>query len=55
MNELVNDGVTLSKHEINVCFINSLPKKWLSFNQSLKNSNHVRDLDLATFFWKVQV
>nr|GFC16784.1 retrovirus-related Pol polyprotein from transposon TNT 1-94 [Tanacetum cinerariifolium] len=29
LNELVNDGVTLSKHEINVGFVNSLLEKWL--------------------------
>ncbi|GJX32963.1 hypothetical protein Tco_0242818 [Tanacetum coccineum] len=27
LNELANDGVTLSKHEINVGFVNSLPEK----------------------------
>ncbi|GJV85179.1 hypothetical protein Tco_1525077 [Tanacetum coccineum] len=32
LNELANDGVTLSKHEINVGFMNSLPEKWLSFS-----------------------
>ncbi|GJU60979.1 hypothetical protein Tco_1238745 [Tanacetum coccineum] len=32
LNELTNDGVTLSKHEINVGFMNSLPEKWLSFS-----------------------
>ncbi|GKA58338.1 hypothetical protein Tco_0757526 [Tanacetum coccineum] len=36
-NELSNDGVKLSKHEINVAFVNSLPEKWLSFSQGLKN------------------
>ncbi|GJW49829.1 hypothetical protein Tco_0091180 [Tanacetum coccineum] len=30
MNELVNDGINLSKLEINTGFINGLPKKWLS-------------------------
>ncbi|GJW21837.1 retrovirus-related pol polyprotein from transposon TNT 1-94 [Tanacetum coccineum] len=29
MNELVNDGIKLSKLEINTGFINGLPKKWL--------------------------
>ncbi|GJS59282.1 hypothetical protein Tco_0654066 [Tanacetum coccineum] len=54
MNELVNDGVKLSKHEINIGFINNLPKKWLSFSQSLKNANHVRDSDLASLFGKIK-
>ncbi|GKD61258.1 hypothetical protein Tco_1298767 [Tanacetum coccineum] len=33
LNELANDGVNLSKHEINVGFVNSLPEKWLTFSQ----------------------
>ncbi|GKA46466.1 hypothetical protein Tco_0739349 [Tanacetum coccineum] len=52
MNELVDDGVTLSNHEISYGSINSLPKKWLKFNQSLKNSNHVRNIYLTTLFEK---
>nr|GEV00913.1 retrovirus-related Pol polyprotein from transposon TNT 1-94 [Tanacetum cinerariifolium] len=37
MNELVNDGIKLSKLEIDIGFINGLPKKWLAFCQSLRN------------------
>ncbi|GJV44097.1 hypothetical protein Tco_1428633 [Tanacetum coccineum] len=50
MNELVNDGIKLSKVEINIGFINGLPKKWLSFCQSLRNTNHVKDSELASLF-----
>nr|GEU49248.1 hypothetical protein [Tanacetum cinerariifolium] len=50
MNELVNDGINLSKLEINTGFINKLPKKWLSFCQSLRNTNHVKDSELASLF-----
>ncbi|GJT49017.1 retrovirus-related pol polyprotein from transposon TNT 1-94 [Tanacetum coccineum] len=50
MNELVNDGIKLSKLEINTDFINGLPKKWLSFCQSLKNTNNVKDSELASLF-----
>ncbi|GKB34516.1 hypothetical protein Tco_0879458 [Tanacetum coccineum] len=50
LNELSNDGVTLSKHEINVCFMNSLPKKWLSFSRGLRNANHTQTLDLADIY-----
>ncbi|GKA86927.1 hypothetical protein Tco_0808638 [Tanacetum coccineum] len=32
LNKLANDGVNLSKHEINVGFMNSLPEKWLTFS-----------------------
>ncbi|GKE03427.1 retrovirus-related pol polyprotein from transposon TNT 1-94, partial [Tanacetum coccineum] len=50
MNELVNDNIKLSKLEINTGFINGLPKKWLSFCQSLRNTNHVKDSELASLF-----
>ncbi|GJV25147.1 retrovirus-related pol polyprotein from transposon TNT 1-94 [Tanacetum coccineum] len=52
MNELVNDGIKLSKLEKNTGFINGLPKKWLSFCQSLRNINHVKDSKLASLFGK---
>ncbi|GJS29679.1 hypothetical protein Tco_0490299 [Tanacetum coccineum] len=54
MNELVNDGIKLSKLEINTGFINGLPKKWLSFCQSLRNTNHVKDSELASLFVKLK-
>ncbi|GKC77638.1 hypothetical protein Tco_1128412 [Tanacetum coccineum] len=54
MNGLVNDGIKLSKLEINTGFINGLPKKWLSFCQSLKNTNHVKDSELASLFGKLE-
>ncbi|GJW49619.1 retrovirus-related pol polyprotein from transposon TNT 1-94 [Tanacetum coccineum] len=54
MNELVNDGINLFKLEINTGFINGLPKKWLSFCQSLSNTNHVKDFELASLFGKLK-
>ncbi|GJT21257.1 hypothetical protein Tco_0891194 [Tanacetum coccineum] len=54
MNELVKDGIIISKLGINNGFINHLPKKWLSFSQSLRNANHVRDCDLASLFGKLK-
>ncbi|GJS17079.1 retrovirus-related pol polyprotein from transposon TNT 1-94 [Tanacetum coccineum] len=54
MNELVNDGIKLSKLEINTGFINGLPKKWLSFCQSLINTNHAKDSELASLFGKLK-
>ncbi|GKA66130.1 hypothetical protein Tco_0765938 [Tanacetum coccineum] len=50
MNELVNDGIRLLMLEINTSFINGLPKKWLAFCQSLKNTNHVKESELASLF-----
>ncbi|GJY05976.1 hypothetical protein Tco_0371916 [Tanacetum coccineum] len=54
MNELVNDDINLLNLEINIGFINGLPKKWLSFCQSLKNTNHVKDYELASLFRKLK-
>ncbi|GJR08320.1 retrovirus-related pol polyprotein from transposon TNT 1-94 [Tanacetum coccineum] len=34
-NELANDGANLSKHEINVGFMNSLPEKWFVYEDNL--------------------
>nr|GEU66563.1 retrovirus-related Pol polyprotein from transposon TNT 1-94 [Tanacetum cinerariifolium] len=45
LNELSNDDVNLSKHEINVGFVNSLPEKWLP-----RNANHTQTLDLADIY-----
>ncbi|GJT66152.1 hypothetical protein Tco_1017632 [Tanacetum coccineum] len=50
LNELANDGVNLSKHEINVGFVNSLPEKWLTFSQGLRNANLTQTLDLTDIY-----
>ncbi|GKA48164.1 retrovirus-related pol polyprotein from transposon TNT 1-94 [Tanacetum coccineum] len=50
LNELSNDGVYLSKHETNVGFVNSLPEKWLTFSQGLRNANHTQTLYLADIY-----
>ncbi|GJX43789.1 retrovirus-related pol polyprotein from transposon TNT 1-94 [Tanacetum coccineum] len=50
LNELTKDGVNLSKHEINVGFMNSLLEKWLTISQGFRNANHTQTLDLADFY-----
>ncbi|GJZ75839.1 hypothetical protein Tco_0640304 [Tanacetum coccineum] len=50
LNELSNDGVNLSKYEINVGFVNSLLEKWLIFSQGLRYANHTKTLDLAYIY-----
>nr|GEV55869.1 ribonuclease H-like domain-containing protein [Tanacetum cinerariifolium] len=50
LNELSNDGVNFSKHEINVGFMNNLPEKWLTFSRGLRNANHTQTLDLADIY-----
>ena len=52
LNELSNDGVILSKHEINVGFVNCLPEKWLNFSQGLRNANHIQNLELPQIYGK---
>ncbi|GJY61775.1 retrovirus-related pol polyprotein from transposon TNT 1-94 [Tanacetum coccineum] len=54
MNELVNDGIKISKLEINIGFINRFLKKWLAFCQSLRNTNHVKESELASLFGKLK-
>ncbi|GJX84379.1 hypothetical protein Tco_0335153 [Tanacetum coccineum] len=50
----INNGIKLSKLEINIGFINGLPKKWLAFYQSLRNTNHVKEFELASLFGKLK-
>ncbi|GKA62830.1 hypothetical protein Tco_0762349 [Tanacetum coccineum] len=50
INKLANDVVNLSKHEINVSFVNNLPEKWLTFSQGPRNANHTQTLDLADIY-----
>nr|GEU83679.1 retrovirus-related Pol polyprotein from transposon TNT 1-94 [Tanacetum cinerariifolium] len=50
LNEIANDGVNLSKLEIKVGIVNSLPEKWLTFSQGLRNANHTQTLDLADVY-----
>ncbi|GJV83794.1 hypothetical protein Tco_1523692 [Tanacetum coccineum] len=40
----------MSKHEINVGFMSSLPEKWLSFPQRVRNANHTQTLDLVDIY-----
>ncbi|GJQ95519.1 hypothetical protein Tco_0006658 [Tanacetum coccineum] len=53
LNEPANDGVNLFKHEINVGFMNSLPEKWLTFSQGLRNANYTQTIDLANIYESV--
>nr|GEV26523.1 retrovirus-related Pol polyprotein from transposon TNT 1-94 [Tanacetum cinerariifolium] len=50
LNEISNDGVNLFKHKINDGFVNSLPEKWPTFSQGLRNANHTQTLDLANIY-----
>nr|GEW58713.1 retrovirus-related Pol polyprotein from transposon TNT 1-94 [Tanacetum cinerariifolium] len=54
LNDLSKDGVKLSKHEINVGFVNSLPEKWFGFSQGLRNANHTQILDIADIYGRLR-
>ena len=50
LNELANDGIEFSQHEMNVGFVNCLPEKWLIFSQGLRNANLTQTLDFAKLY-----
>ncbi|GJV66801.1 hypothetical protein Tco_1482310 [Tanacetum coccineum] len=50
LNELANDGVNISKHEINVGFMNNLSEKCLTFSQGMRNARHTQTLNLANIY-----
>ncbi|GJV99555.1 hypothetical protein Tco_1554807 [Tanacetum coccineum] len=52
LNELENKGVKIPQAEFNATFVNSLPKKWLSMNQTQRANNSIKNGSLATLFGK---
>ncbi|GKC53994.1 hypothetical protein Tco_1076739 [Tanacetum coccineum] len=52
LNELENKGVKIPQAEVNATFVNSLPKKWLSMNQTQRANNSIKNGSLATLFGK---
>ncbi|GJT45435.1 retrovirus-related pol polyprotein from transposon TNT 1-94 [Tanacetum coccineum] len=52
LNDLENKGVSIPQAEVNVTFINSIPRKWLSMNQTQRANNSIKNDSLATFFRK---
>ncbi|GJX41616.1 probable LRR receptor-like serine/threonine-protein kinase [Tanacetum coccineum] len=50
LNELENKDVKISQAEVNVTFVNSLPKKWLSMNQNQRANNFIKNDSLATMY-----
>nr|GEV57132.1 putative reverse transcriptase domain-containing protein [Tanacetum cinerariifolium] len=51
-NDLENNGVTIPHAEVNATFINSLPRKWLSMNQTQRPNNSLKNDSLATLYGK---
>ncbi|GJW65329.1 hypothetical protein Tco_0117213 [Tanacetum coccineum] len=48
LNDLKNNGVTIPSPEVNATFVNSLPRKWLSMNQTQRANNSIKNKSLAT-------
>ncbi|GJW60401.1 retrovirus-related pol polyprotein from transposon TNT 1-94 [Tanacetum coccineum] len=48
LNDLENNGVTIPQAEVNATFVNSLPRKWLSMNQTQRANNFIKNDSLAT-------
>ncbi|GKA37972.1 retrovirus-related pol polyprotein from transposon TNT 1-94 [Tanacetum coccineum] len=52
LNDLENNGVTIPQAEVNATFVNSLPRKWLSMNQTQRVNNSIKNGSLATLYGK---
>ncbi|GJV65584.1 retrovirus-related pol polyprotein from transposon TNT 1-94 [Tanacetum coccineum] len=52
LNDLENNVVTISQAEVNATFVNSLPRKWLSMNQTQRANNSIKNDYLATLYDK---
>nr|GEU48664.1 hypothetical protein [Tanacetum cinerariifolium] len=52
LNELENNGVTIPQAKVNATFVNSLPRKWLSMNQTQRANNTIKNESLATLYGK---
>nr|GEU96439.1 retrovirus-related Pol polyprotein from transposon TNT 1-94 [Tanacetum cinerariifolium] len=42
LNDLENNGVTIPQAKVNATFVNSLPRKWLSMNQTQRANNSIQ-------------
>ncbi|GJY14861.1 retrovirus-related pol polyprotein from transposon TNT 1-94 [Tanacetum coccineum] len=52
LNDLENNGVSIPQDEVNATFVNSLPRKWLSMNQTQRANNSIKNDSLATLYGK---
>ncbi|GJW79116.1 hypothetical protein Tco_0140798 [Tanacetum coccineum] len=49
LNDLKNNGVSISQAEVNATFVNNLPRKWLSMNQTQRANNSIKNDTLALY------
>ncbi|GJZ47563.1 hypothetical protein Tco_0601395 [Tanacetum coccineum] len=52
LNDLENNGVCIPQAEVNATLVNSLPRKWLSMNQTQRANNPIKNDSLATLYGK---
>ncbi|GJU79645.1 hypothetical protein Tco_1282010 [Tanacetum coccineum] len=52
LNDLENNGVSIPQVEVNATFVNSLPRKWLSMNQTHRANKSIKNDSLATMYGK---
>ncbi|GJV87727.1 hypothetical protein Tco_1531665 [Tanacetum coccineum] len=52
LNDLENNGVIISQSEVNATFVNNLPSKWMSMNQTQRANNSIKNDSLAALYGK---
>ncbi|GJR15010.1 retrovirus-related pol polyprotein from transposon TNT 1-94 [Tanacetum coccineum] len=52
LNDLENNGVFIPQAEVNATFVNSLPRKWLSMNQTQRANNSIKNDTLTVLYGK---
>ncbi|GKC63320.1 hypothetical protein Tco_1095918 [Tanacetum coccineum] len=52
LNDLKNNSIIIPQAEVNVGFVNSLPRKWLSMNQTQRANNSIKNDNLASLYGK---
>ncbi|GJR30899.1 hypothetical protein Tco_1107131 [Tanacetum coccineum] len=52
LNDLENNGVFIPQAEVNATFVNSLPRKWLSMNQTQRANKSIKNDSLSTLYGK---
>ncbi|GJY09383.1 retrovirus-related pol polyprotein from transposon TNT 1-94 [Tanacetum coccineum] len=54
LNDLENNGVTIPQAEVNATLVNSLPRKWLSMNQTQRENNSIKIYESETKRFSIQ-
>ncbi|GJR75251.1 retrovirus-related pol polyprotein from transposon TNT 1-94 [Tanacetum coccineum] len=52
LNDLENNGVSISQAKLNATFVNSLPRKWLSMNQTQRANNSIKNDTMEALYGK---